>query len=411
MKLTVFLPICAVFLSQPLFAAELCPEKLVSPEAVVRCAEERSPDIQRARLRVDQAKAQVGVAGQWQNPEISAESVHGRVDSETSSETEFSLGIPIELGGKISARKEVAQGGVAQAEAALFQARSEVRALTLLKLHRLRQLIHEREVIEESISTFTKLVSQFARRPKLSPEQEVSASVFRMVKSEFDLKKAEVQDQLASLDSYFKLTLGVGSEALKGALPQSPKSWPEVDPNGSKGLSPQSRLLAAELRTAQAEVSLAQSESWPTVTLGPSIKLQSEAGRSYQLYGFNLSLPLPLFNLNGAGREAAAAGLKLSETRKNLGILEEERRREELFKSYKQSVAVLATTLSHQEIEKKHSDAERLFLRGIVPSSLIIEAHRTYVELEASRNERELKALEALYTIYALDGKNLEVNQ
>lgn len=392
-------------------AEERCQGQIASYQEAVRCAESRSPEVQKALLALERAKSQVSAAGQWRNPELSADSFHGTKASERSSETEISLGVPIELGGKISARTAVAEGGVAKAEAELFEARAKVRNTTLLKLHRLRQLIHEQEVIDESISTFSKLVSQYSKRLKLSPEQEMTVAVFRMSKSEYDLKKAETFDELLSLDSYLKVALGTSIEALKQNLPASPKSWPKIDPNATPANSPRVKLAQAEVATALAELTLAQSESWPTLTVGPSVKIQSEAGRSDQLYGFNLSFPLPVFNVNGPGRVAAAAGVKLAETGKSLALLEQEKLREELARTYQQSISVLASTLSHQEIEKKHHDIERLFLRGIVPSALVIEAHRTFVELEKSRNARELKALESLMTIYTFDGKTPEINQ
>lgn len=411
MVLKTLLILAALLQADFSIAEERCQGQIASYQEAARCAEGRSPEVQKALLAMERAKSQVSAANQWRNPELSVDSFHGTKASERSSETEISLGVPIELGGKIFARTAVAEGGVAKAEAELFEARAKVRSTTLLKLHRLRQLIHEQEVIEESISTFSKLVSQYSKRLKLSPEQEMTVAVFRMSKSEYDLKKVETLDELLSLDSYLKVALGTSIEALKQNLPASPKTWPKIDPNATPANSPRLKLAQAELATALAELSLAQSESWPTLTVGPSVKIQSEAGRSDQLYGFNLSFPLPVFNLNGPGRVAAAAGVKLAETGKSLALVELEKFREELARTYQQSISVLASTLSHQEIEKKHRDIERLFLRGIVPSALVIEAHRTFVELEKSRNARELKALESLMTIYTFDGKTPEINQ
>jgi len=390
-------------------AQEPCGTKISSYRDALRCAEEKSPDVQTAILELERAKAQVKSAAQWKNPELSAEFVHGSSGSERLSETELSLGIPIELGGKRSARASVAQGAVAEAEAALLEARAKARGTALLKLHRLRQALHELEVVEESISTFTKLVSQYGRRPKLSPEQEMSSAVFRMARSDYELKKAAVLDEIEALNTYLKVSLGTDVESLKKSLPVTPKEWPTLGSNLEIAQSPRLKAFEAQLESAKGELSLAQSESWPTLTVGPSLKLQSEAGRSEQLYGLNLSLPLPLFNMNGPGRAAAATGVQLAEKRKSLALLEQERRLDELSRTYRKSVEVLASTLSHQEIEKRHADIERLFLRGIVPSSLVIEAHRTFVELEQSRNEREMKALEALMAIYAITGEVPEV--
>lgn len=391
------------------YAQQSCAGQPKTYQDILRCSVQMSPEVQRAELELAHARSQIGAASQWRNPELSVDSVQGGSGSDQKSETGINLGIPIELGGKISARTSIAESSVARAEASLYQVKANVRATTLLKLHRLRQLSHEQEVVEESITTFAKLVTQFSQRFKLSPEQEISVAVFKMSKSEYDLKKTEVLSELNSLNSYFQTTIGLGMSSIMAMVPQSPKTWPKMENSQNPKDSPKMLAAKADVRIAQANLNLAESEAWPTFTVGPSAKLQNESGRSSQLYGFNLSLPLPIFNTNGKGKAAAASGLKFAETSRNLALTEQGKIREELLRTYQQSIASLASTLSHDEIEKKHNNIERLFFRGVVPSSLVIEAHRTYVELEKSRNSRELKALEALMTIYTIDGNVLEV--
>lgn len=160
-KVTLFL---GVLLAPLLAEASNSCGKLTSTKDVLLCAEERAPEVQRALLESEQAKARIGGAAQWVNPEVSVDSVSGTVGGEKQGETEIGLGIPIELGGKISSRKAVAEGGASLADARLTNARFKARSEALLKLHRLRQLLHEQEVIEESISTFSKLISQYQQR-------------------------------------------------------------------------------------------------------------------------------------------------------------------------------------------------------------------------------------------------------
>jgi outer membrane protein TolC len=169
-------------------------------------------------------------------------------------------------------------------------------------------------------------------------------------------------------------------------------------------------LLLAQVNAAQAEFQVAKSEAWPTLTVGPSVKMVEESRASDQLVGFNVSLPIPLFNVNVGGRAAASANVQLAESRKQYGLREQELEKEKLLKIYDQSVKYLSTSLSHQEIERRHEEAEKLFIKGVVPSSMVIEAHRTSFELEHARHERELKALEALLGLYVIEGTLLESN-
>lgn len=381
-----------------------------SYQDLVACAEARSLEIQSAKLETERAQAQVRAAGQWQNPEISAETFQGKFAGERRSETDVALSIPVELGGKISARTAVANGGVAVSEAKLFEVRAKVRAQTLLKLHRLRQVIHERQIADEAIDTFSKMVKQYARRPGLSPEQQVSLSVFRLSRSDYDLKRSSAADEIVSLDSFFKLNLGLSSEQIISALPQSPKHWPKLSAPKQMQTSPQLQILQAELETSKAELSLAQREAWPTLRLGPSMKLLEEGGQSDSLLGVNLSFPIPIFNANGGARAAASAAVRISDTKKQLGTRELELKREELTRIYEQAVKALEGSVSHEEIERRHAESEVLFTKGVISSSLVIEAHRTSFDLERTRHEREITALSALLDLYTLDGDILEVN-
>jgi len=409
MRCTIIVVLTALALAGNSHAETGCASSVGTYRSLVECAEARAPGAQNAQLELEKAKAEVQAAGQWKNPELSAEGFRGKVASEDRSETDVALGIPIELGGKISARTSQAESRLEVAEANLQLTKAEVRAQLILKLHRLRQVLHEREVVEEAIGTFSKLVGQYTKRPGLSPEQQISSSVFQLSRSEYELKKAALDDEIFQIDSYLKLAAGVGFEQVKGILPDSPKNWPSIVGAVSGRLSPKQKILNAEVTSAVAGLSVAQSEAWPTLTVGPSVKLLNESGRSSQLMGLNLGLPLPLFNFNGGAKAAASAEVKVSELKQQVGLREQILRREELVKTYEQSVKVMSGSLSHQEIQRRHTEADRLFSKGVVPSSLVIESHRTSFELEKTRHERELKAMEALFEIYAIDGNILEV--
>lgn len=398
-----------VFIGLSAFANTDCKKDIKSYLDLISCAEKRSPIVQDAELELIRSKEQIKASTQWKNPELSAQSFSGKINSQKVSETDISLGIPIELGGKISARGNLAESESHLADALLFESRSQIKTEVLLKLHRLRQLLHEQEIIDESISTFSKLVNQYAKRPSLSPEQQMNSAVFQMSKGDYELRKSESMDELLQLEAYFKLHLGLSIETVKKALPPSVTAWPAIKETKTSQLSPAMRRQQAQLDAARASLSMAESESWPTLTFGPSVKLQEEDGQRNNLYGFNISLPLPLFNANGSGRSAARAQVDLSQNQKEIGLNEQELKKEELLKTYDQIVKVLKTSLSHDDIEKRHQQIERQFQKGVIPSSLVIEAHRTMLDLERSRHSREIKAIESFMMIHTIEGTILEV--
>lgn len=390
-------------------ADETCSQKIKSYQDLISCAEIKSPEVQKAQLALEQSKAQIKAAGQWRNPELSAETVEGKVGSENARETEISLAIPIELGGKISARTTFAESSAQVAEANMQAAQFSLRSEMILSSHRLRQVLHEQEIVDESIGAFTKLVNQYKRRPGLSPEQQMSLSVFQLSKGEYDLKKSEIADEILKLESFFKLTVGLGIEQVKEFLPKSISSWPNIANIEFKQLSPRQKVLQAELDAAHAELRSAQSEAWPTLMVGPSYRVQTESGQTNKMVGVNISLPLPLFNFNGEAKNAAKANVRLNETKKQIGKTEQDLKINELINTYNQSVKILKTSIPHDEIEKKHHAMEKLFNKGVVPSSLFIEAHRASFELERTRHERELKALQSLLEIRSIEGTIQEI--
>lgn len=408
MKTSVFVFCVAVIIGSPTYAAESSCQGISNYQGIVTCAEGRSPDIQRAESEVKRAKAQTDAAAQFLNPNLDVQSVSGKDDVGRKSETELTLTVPVELGGKRSARKGLAQGELAEAEAKLYAAKATVRSQIYLSLHRLRQLISERKLIDESVTTFQKLVQTYQKRPARSPEQEVTLSVFRISQSDFELRQTRSDASFAQLSNYFKLSTGLSLDEVKRYLPKAPSEWPKVDASVKSAQSPRLRLAAAEVEVAKARLSGAQSESWPTVNVGPAVKMNEEPGQSYNMVGATVSLPLPLFSFNRGNRAAAAASLSGAQLNQELMAREETGQRDQLVASYQKSVQVLGKIISGDDLEKKHFHIEQHFLRGTVPSTLVIEAHRSLVDLEENRNQRQLETLEMLLQIYALDGTLME---
>lgn len=381
-------------------------ENIKSYKDILRCAEEKGPASLRAQALLEGAKAKGAAQSQWKNPEFAGQTIAGRVAGEDSRETDLALNFPIDL--TRSAKRSAADAEVAFGQAEFTEAQGTLRAEVYLKLHRLRQLLHEKILIDESLMTFTKLTNSYQRRPLLSPEQQVSLALFRMAKSDYQLKLSQNAEDLQRLEASLSLLTQVSIAEIKKNLPPLMETWPS-EFKGSGQRSAQLQKLDAEILSAQSELKLASQDSFSELTLGPSIKLLDEAGDKSQLIGFNLSFPLPLFNLNGAGKKSAASGLKAAEVQKELALQEEKSERQVLLSAYENSVQVLKDIMSSEELEKKHANVEQLFIKGMVPSSLVIEAHRSLVELERSRNERELATLDKLLKIHAIDGRLMEV--
>jgi cobalt-zinc-cadmium efflux system outer membrane protein len=112
--------------------------------------------------------------------------------------------------------------------------------------------------------------------------------------------------------------------------------------------------------------------------------------------------------MNGAAREYAHMGVDRAQQSLDLRQRELTNEKQILVKRYADSVQSLKSTVSAEEVERKHRSMETIFTRGLIPSSLVIEAHRQMVDLTKSRNEMELSALQALWQVYTLEGRLFE---
>lgn len=375
-------------------------------EELVKCAVERSAEVQIVEQQLKAANNLEGMARQWINPELEAESVQKGSEK---SETTAALLFDIRLGGKRGAAIQEAQGEVQKARAGRDLNFSQAKLELIVKLYRLSHLNHEIKIEEESVSTFTKITGQFQKKAALSPEQEVSLSVFKMAISDHQLNLVKLKSEQERLLQEITASTGLVKEVILKNLPSHKSNWPDVAGKSQIESSPHLRFAAGELQAARGQKEKADADAWPDLKIGPAVKIQKDGGVSENFYGLSLSMPLPVLSLNGAGRAYGSQKLIEAEmnhaltSRKIVGL------RDQLVKKYQATVLTLKSSITDKSAEEKHERIERHFFKGLVPSSLVIEAHRQLVELEEKRNESEREAIEALGSILIIDNNFSEV--
>lgn len=372
----------------------------------LQCAGQVSGDIQIAESQLKAAGELEGIARQWSNPELDAESVKKGAEK---GETTLSLMFNLRLGGKRSAEIDEALGEVEKARANRDLGVSRARLDLMLALYRLSHIRNEASVEEESIDTFGKIVSQFQKKPALAPEQEVSLSVFRMAVSDHQLRLTKLRSEEEAVTQGITAVTGYSKDVIQKSLPVRKSNWPSISSNAVKEEAPQVRLALGELKVAKAQKDKADAGAWPDLKIGPVLKMQKEGSTTDQLFGLGISIPLPIFTFNGAAKNYG--GIKLSEAEFSYELTKRktEALQRSLIKKYSDTVAAIKNSLSTKSLEEKHERLERLFFRGVVPSSLVIEAHRQLFELEEKRNEAEREAVEALGMYHIMNNSFSEV--
>ncbi len=400
---------CVVFFSSASVLASEC-DKLDTTQEVLNCALERHPEVRESNLAVEQSAQGRSIAAQRPNPELNSQGVYGG-QSSNHSVTEINLSHTFELGGKRDSRLKRAEAEMNLSQAFRAQSRDQVYLGMLIALYRIRQIQEELGAMDDALRTFTRISKQYRSRSRLNPEQRASLRLFEVAEQDYKMKRATLETEKDFQLRTLEYAIGHDYVPKASVLPAKKTTWPSLPSNSSEASGAQVRAVEAELQKAKSEGEIAKSTGWPDVKLGPTVIMQRQGSQSYESYGFNLSLPLPLYHRNGAQVAAANAGIERATIALEAARHENSDQRAYLRKKYESAVKVLSEAPSAKEMNKKHEEVESLFTQGFLNGTVIVEIHRQASDFIKTQNEQEINAIESLVRYYALEGKLAEVQQ
>lgn len=375
---------------------------------IIECALIFHPSVKRGVLQIDSQAMLEDKASQIPNPTISARYVKGGNDGNEVSELETNLFFTVELGDKRGSRKEFALAKRNEATATNDAVKAQIKIVTILNMHRLRQVFEEKKLLEEAILAFSKVIRELRKLPRLSAEQEASLTLFEMVLEETKVNESELFEEERKLEHYFHISTGHSVKEIKKYLPNTPSKWPVISDKITETVSPDIKKLKSLASLAQKELEIQKSEAWPDLKIGPSFSIEKDGVVENKMIGFNIQIPIPLFQVNGGGKAYARSELVRAQKNIALSVAEENHERFEQLRVYESSVNILNKTMKQALIEKKHDRIEKLYLRGVVSSSVFLDSLKQKISYLKSRNLRELTAIKALWSIHKFDGKILE---
>lgn len=381
-----------------------CPA-ITDPQGVLECVLRVHPEARSADALLRQSEAFERAAAQRANPEGEASGLFGG----SQDQIQASILHVFETGGKRSRRIDLARAEAELLRAESLAAKELLAVETVVDLHRLRQIREELRVSKEALETFSRIARQLLSRPRRSPEQEVSLAVFLLAEQDYALRRSRLESEDAGLRLEFALGLGAPLPDAESLLPKEGKNWPELGPGpGAFRGSTALRAAAAE-SAARAQVGAARAASYPDLRVGPSVLRQKNGPGegSTTLFGAGLSMALPLYQRNAAGRLLAARGAEAAAARSAAVLAVLTAGRDAELARYRSATGALVKAGGHAESETRHEKLDGLFERGLVSSALVIEAHRQVFDFTSDLHEQELAAVRALWTIYAIDGRAL----
>ncbi len=284
-----------------------------------------SPALEASQSSIRAAEAQRSVAGQRPNPSLDAmaENVAGTGDFRgfRSTETTVGLSLPIELGGKRSAR-------VAVADAQLGRAGLDA-AIALADLRqRVTQAYNEAVAGQRRAANAREQVGIAAEGLRVARVRVVSGRASPLEEQRADVVRLNAEGNAERAERSSQVALGNLGRLIGRSVAQLDNVWfDRIELMGPMRPVETGGTLAAvaaqaDLTTATAQVRLARTQRVPDVTISAAARRLAATNDTAGV--FSLSVPLPLFNNGRAGVDLASAQRQQADANRRLALLDAE---------------------------------------------------------------------------------------
>jgi outer membrane protein, heavy metal efflux system len=275
---------------------------------VLEIALRRNPDIVQARLRVDSAHGERGIARALPNP--TALGIPGNP-------YQYSVALPIDLTPERLYRTRAARQGQ---DATASGRRDVIRQVTFSVRQAFYDLLladAQRQIALEQRDIFKQLLSADSVRLRAGdiPERDVVRSELEFARGEAALTRADAGVRAARLG--LQVLMGVANAdtgfTVTGELKAAPTLTTTADSLLPLALANRPDIAAAREQVDQSRSlkALATANLFPVPVL--SVVYQHLPFESGLRYAFGVAVPVPLFYWNGGERERANAGLSAAE--------------------------------------------------------------------------------------------------
>ncbi|UYL09895.1 TolC family protein [Bdellovibrio sp. SKB1291214] len=363
-----------------------CPEPLKSGFDAYQCIFEQSPGMQALRFREDEVKALSAKAKQIPNPELDA-----GLEFTGEKKLEVSLLQPFEIGGKRGSRVERAQAEASFLSAKDLETRIEASNAALESLIRLRQLKAEADLVKDSLSILDRVNRKLKSRPALSPEQKTTLRLFSTFEKTLLFRKLNIEKDVQKTNAFIEGAIGRPITKNDHLDVAAFKKWPSLDLATASTQTTALRTSMAELELAKSEMKLAQSESWPDFRVGPSFERQPD--ESEASWGIKVGVTIPLWNINGAGKDLAKARMNSAQAMHESTKRQQMSQINSLQKQYEDLIKILREMEPVTELTRSVKDSERLFDRSLISPASLIEMYRSTFELIEEIHRNEIQAM------------------
>lgn len=389
----------------------------MTPEALVREALEKNPELSFYAAEIGAAKGGLKTAGAIRNPEFNSQAGYKNARDKSGhtlgegATWALSVQQTFEYPGRIALRKAIAQGEVELAALHFAQFR-----LTLAA--RVRTLAYGIVIAQEKSAAAREIADRFQVLTDVLAQRE-PAGVTPLLETRIidantlNLRRQELEAAVAVKTALAELSQLCGrpvsapleiSASQFGFVPTPLLRLLEAARKNAFDI----RIRGAELAQQGFKVSLSKNERYPAFAVGPYYSQENAADKEQQI-GIGISVPLPFWDRNSGNIETSKARQQQAEA----SLLTTER---EVERRVAQSAAILQA--KSEEIDKWQGDnvtkfreaaeiADHNYRLGGVPISIYVETQKQYLEVLGAGYEMKKDALQAAQELEILTGLKL----
>jgi cobalt-zinc-cadmium efflux system outer membrane protein len=402
----------SIVIAFPLNAADPVPAVTgeVTLNSLVTEVVEKNPELNFYRAEIAAAKGERRTTGTLANPEVSTTLGNKRV-SGVGDGLAWSVSAQqtIEWPGRIPLRKAIADQQIKLAELGLAQFKASLAARTRALAVTLFAAQEKAAAVREVAGRFQSLREVLVQRDPagLTPALEI-----RIIEAtELTLHRRASEAATAEQSALLELNQLRGlpwTESVKVKRPSfNLLPAPDMDALVAAALTNnfELQMRRAELDQQGFKVSLAKNERRPSFSVGPYVS-QERTGDLETQIGIAVTIPLPLWNRNKGGVEAAAARWQQAEASMLVTQRHIERQIADNAQRYQAKLTEMGKWRpdSIEKFQEAAALADRHYRLGAVPIATYVELQKQYLEAVEALLDTRTEALEAGQQLELLTG-------
>ncbi|MES2525497.1 MAG: hypothetical protein V4598_00355 [Bdellovibrionota bacterium] len=393
----------AFLMQSSLVLAQGCPEPQKLDD-ILTCLKNNHYLVQLKDYEVQNTQHLEKAMGQRPNPVLDVQTVHAG----NARQTQIIVAQEIDLTGKLSALRKQGQiiHSVSKVQKSITQ--EEIVETVLLNIHHLLHVVEALRVNNEVFTSLDSVIQGLKRRPALNPEQEASLLNFGLQRAEVRNIIALLEDQEEEALIFFYLNGGYRKEQVLKVMEDHFHPLELI--SKTDGMSLNLERLGLETSLAQEELELQKANSWTGVSIGPMFMDDKMEDISEKLYGVALTMPIPLWQMNGANKARANVALSNSKRQFDLFKRKENIEKDSLVGRIEKLKSNLKELPKNSELAASHGKVEKLYGRGLISSTIYLDSHRVWRDVSSSKMELEEQILRLTIEYYRLAGQLNEVH-